>query len=368
MSIYPAGDPFRSFFFVILNLLFAFVLTSYAWAADTLPIELTAPDAASISAVNSTVSSFLDRVFRSKNDEAAKFCVNGGENFLTPDFISDLKLFSGFDRKIISHSGSKSETVSVIVVFTNKDGDCVNCEFVLSLDEKSGIFKIVNIFDRQYEKMSPGRRSCYLNCEFLDMVWRLFPEIFPDHCVPAGASDDRLISEGFLASPPKCPDGGEYSSNFSYDAELAAYEVRVRCSKHGNSWELFKVSGNLDASEKISAEINENNKKMLSAFGTPLLSKLSSVSERAAEVYTLVQNDNMNEALAKFRELQKSDARAGNLYLVLSQALSDSGHDSEAVLLMNECAAVYPKWSAAKAKMARIKKNSGAAVKNNEEK
>jgi len=368
MRFFSAGDPFRPFCLSILNLLFAFVLASSAAAGDTRPVEIAAPDAASIAAADSTVSSFLDRIFRSKNDEAAKFCANGGENFLTPEFISDLKLFSGFASKIVSHSGSRAETISAIVAFTSKDGDELNCEFVLSLDEISGIFKIVNIFDRQYEKMSPKRRNCYLNCEFLDLVWRIFPEIFPDHCVPAGAKDDRLISEGVLVSTPKCPDGGEYSNNFSYDAELAAYEVRVRCSKHGNSWELFKVSGNLDASEKISAEINANNKKMTAEFGTPLLAKLFSVSERAAEVHTLVQNDNMNEALAKFRELQKTDARAGNLYLVLSQALSDSGHDSEAVSLMNECVAVYPKWPAAKAKTARIQKNSKAASKKNDEK
>ena len=365
MTIYSGGSFFRSVFFGILGLFFFSVPASHA-ASDTAAVDIAAPDASSISAVDSTITSFLDRVFKSKNDEAAKFCANRGENFLTSEFIADLKLFSGFDAKIISHSGSKSENVNGIVAFTNKDGDEINQEFVLSLDEKSGVFQIVNVFDRQYGKMSGKRRSCYLNCEFLDMVWRIFPEILPDHCVPAGAKDDRLISEGILVSSPKCPDGGEYSSVFLYDAESMAYEVTLRCSKHGNSWEIFKVSGNLDISEKISAEITENNKKMLSVFGTGLLSKLYSVRERAAEIYTLVQNDNMNEALAKFRELQKSDARAGNLYLVLSQALSDSGHDSEAVSLMNECSAVYPKWTAAKAKAARIQKNSNAASKKNE--
>jgi len=349
-----------------MNLLFASTLTSYA-ASDTRDVEIVPLDGLSISAADSAITSFLDRIFKSKNEEAAKFCVNRGENFLTSEFINDLKLFSGFDAKIVSHSGSKSENISAIVAFSSKDGDEVNQEFVLSLDEKSGIFKIVNVFDRQYAKMSEKRRNCYLNCEFLDMVWQIFPEIFPDHCVPEGAGDSQLISGGILTSAPKCPDGGEYNCDFSYDGELMAYEVRLRCSKHGNSWEIFKVSGNLDASEKISLEISENNKKMISTFGTGLLSKLYAVHERAAEVYTLVQNDNMNEALAKFRELQKSDARAGNLYLVLSQALSDSGHDSEAVSLINECIGLYPKWSAAKAKANRIQKNSKESSKKSEE-
>jgi len=151
-----------------------------------------------------------------------------------------------------------------------------------------------------------------------------------------------------MKSVPTCPGGGSYDMTYFFDGDSRSYEVRVRCPKHGVAWEIFKMAGNLDDSEKLAAEIGRINSKKAAEFGTELLVKLMACRERANEIIRMVQNDNLNEAIAKFREAQKIDGRLGEAYTVLAHALADSGHSTESVALIREGAEIYPKWEALK--------------------
>jgi tetratricopeptide (TPR) repeat protein len=67
--------------------------------------------------------------------------------------------------------------------------------------------------------------------------------------------------------------------------------------------------------------------------------------------YELIRTDNINEAFAAFRKLQGEEKHLGELYPALSDALMQIGHETEAVKLLKEAAACYPKWPLIKDKL-----------------
>ncbi|MEZ7892113.1 MAG: hypothetical protein QMC67_10210 [Candidatus Wallbacteria bacterium] len=314
-------------------------------------------DSSSVSLADSTINEYIKYVLAGDIKKAASLCQNNGESFMTDDFINDFKLFKDFKYAISSHSGSLTETVNAIVSYSNSDNDIINQEFILEFSEKEKKFSIINVFDRQYEKMSEKRHNCYIIEEFLNSVWQIYPAIQKDYSVKASPELDNLIAAGLLKGMPKCPDGGNYSCVNFYDNDNFSYEVRIRCDKHGNSWELFKVNGNFESSEKIMAAIDQGKKKQSDDYSTELLKNLFVSRDKSDEIIKLIQNDNLNDAIAKFRELQKSEKRLGKIYITLAQTLFDSDHETEAVEILKECEEIYPQWPATKDKAEYFKQN-----------
>lgn len=303
-------------------------------------------DAENVVFVNKAINDFIDKFNAGKIDDAKKCCANRGENFITSEFETDFKLFSGFKRKISGHTGNPQESVSAVVTYETGDDEQVTQEFALIPNEKGDAFLIMNAFDRQYSKIGSKRKECCMNCGFLDAVWAIYPETLPARAMATVVDFGALASAGLLKATPSCPESGTYGLIHYFDGDAHSYEVRVKCSKHGGSWEIFKVAGNLDDSEKLASEIGAANSKKAAEYGTDLLVKLMAARDRANEVIKMVQNDDLNEAIKKFREYQKADGRLGDAYVVLARALADSGHSTEAVELLKEGFEVYPKWDA----------------------
>jgi tetratricopeptide (TPR) repeat protein len=353
----------NSFLLLILSLMLAPALlcaqaTSDANAQDALRTSSDAAaqlSAGEISKITAVINRFAENVYNGKTADAAKLCINSQSGFLSREFVEDFKRSKGTPLKVKDISGSAGDTISVILEFNGENGDIMTQEFVLLFNPRGGDFLIANIFDRLYETINENKKNCLANCAFLENSLYYFRRTLPDFSFSkefAGPGVFKKITEaGFMTGIPKCPSGGEYSCSVSFDPDIASYEILVACASHGSLAEITKLYTNLDNFEKLFAGFERGEMPLARKYCGERLLKMFEARGLEKNAFEFIRTENINEAFEAFRKLREEEKHLGELYPALSDALMQIGHETEAVTLLEEAAACYPKWPLIKDKL-----------------
>ncbi len=348
--------------------------------SDTGPVEIQAADSSEvfsagipqavakplsteqISKISEIINKFADNIYNSKISAASKLCINTQSDFLSKDFIDDFKSTKGAPLKIKDISGSADETISVILEYGgDKKEDIMIQEFVLLYNAQTNNFLIANIFDRLYESINEDKKKCMANCSFLENALLFFQRILPDFSFSnefrGDAAFKKLIDAGFLTHMPQCPSKGVYICLVSNNAELNSYEIMVGCSEHGYLSEISKLYTNLDNSEKLYAELENEGLRLSREHCGERLLKMFNSREIEKNIYESIRTEDIAGALELFKQLQKEEKHLGELYPALSDSLLQIDHETAAVTILKEAAEYYPGWPIIKDKLSETGNN-----------
>ncbi|EKD69380.1 MAG: hypothetical protein ACD_47C00145G0002 [uncultured bacterium] len=311
--------------------------------------------AGEISKITGAINRFAENIYNGKTADAAKLCINSQSAFLSKEFVEEFKSSKGTPLKIKDISGSTGDTISVILEFSGESGDIMTQEFVLLYNTHGGDFLIANIFDRLYETINENKKNCLANCAFLENSLYYFRRTLPDFSFSKEFADrgafKKITEAGFMTGIPKCPAGGEYSCVVSFDPDIASYEIMVACAAHGSLAEITKLYTNLDNCEKLFAGFERGEMPLARNHCGERLLKMFEARGLEKNAYEFIRTENINEAFEAFRKLRAEEKYLGELYPALSDALMQIGHETEAVTLLEEAAAYYPKWPLIKDKL-----------------
>lgn len=348
--------------------------------SDTVPVESRAVDssevfsvgipqavakplsAEQISKISEIINKFADNIYNSQISAASKLCINTQSDFLSKDFIDDFKSTKGAPLKIKDISGSTDDTISVILEYGgDKKDDIMMQEFVLLYNAQTNNFLIANIFDRLYESINEDKKKCLANCSFLENALLFFQRILPDFSFSnefrGDAAFKKLIDAGFLTHLPQCPSKGVYICLVSNNIELNSYEIMVGCSEHGYLSEISKLYTNLDNSEKLYAELENECLRLSREHCGERLLKMFNSREIEKNIYESIRTENIAGALELFKQLQKEEKHLGELYPALSDALQQINHETAAIAILKEAAEYYPGWPIIKDKLSESDNN-----------